>query len=165
MYLLDLDIPKIDFWKIGWGEEKPVIDIIQNFPKQGVSFLDTVKFMQEHTQNVVELFGESIKMFYTIPDVVIGIEARGFILGAALANYFYVPFIPIRKHGKLANRVSIVEEEYDTEYSKDKIEMYVNTTDKRSAIIVDDVLATGGTMKAAVSLSKKQVMMLHAHIL
>jgi adenine phosphoribosyltransferase len=92
--------------------------------------------------------------------VVVGIESRGFILGAAVAERLGTGFIPMRKPGKLPAKA--IKETYDLEYGKDALEMHADAVDKgQRVLIVDDVLATGGTAAAAVGLVKKAGGQLH----
>ena len=84
---------------------------------------------------------------------IVGIEARGFIIGSALAAIYDKGFIPIRKQGKLPPPT--INQEYELEYGKDILEIKPLTMDKNNVIIVDDVLATGGTLNASIELCKK----------
>ena len=87
-------------------------------------------------------------------DYIAGIESRGFIYGAALANKLGVGFIPIRKPNKLP--ANTVKESYSLEYGTDTIEMHADAVKEGDkVVIIDDLLATGGTMEAAVKLIKK----------
>jgi adenine phosphoribosyltransferase len=87
-------------------------------------------------------------------DVVVGIEARGFILGGALAYTLGKGFVPVRKPGKLP--ADVVQFEYDLEYGSDKIEMHIDAIQKgQRVLLVDDLLATGGTALAAAALVEK----------
>ena len=87
-------------------------------------------------------------------DAVVGIESRGFILGSAVAERIGAGFIPIRKPGKLPAKA--IKETYDLEYGKDALEMHEDAVQRGQRIlIVDDVLATGGTAAAAVQLVRK----------
>ena len=87
-------------------------------------------------------------------DVVIGIESRGFIFGAPLAYLLGVGFVPIRKPGKLP--ADVISEEYTLEYGTDKIEIHKDAVKKGDRVlIIDDLLATGGTMAAARNLVRK----------
>ena len=98
---------------------------------------------------------EQISKYYEEKDekfnVVVGLESRGFLMGIVLAQHFNVPFVPIRKAGKLPGEC--ISQEYGTEYSKDKVEIQKGSVDENSnVIIVDDLLATGGTLKVACDL-------------
>ena len=86
-------------------------------------------------------------------NVVVGLESRGFLMGIVLAQHFKVPFVPIRKAGKLPGECLV--QGYKTEYSDDRVEIQKDSVDENSnAIIVDDLLATGGTLKVACDLVK-----------
>ncbi len=87
-------------------------------------------------------------------DVVVGIDSRGFILGGALAYLLKTGFVPIRKKGKLPAQTE--QEEYELEYGKDSIEIHTDAiTPGQKVLIVDDLVATGGTALAAANLVKK----------
>ena len=87
-------------------------------------------------------------------DIVVGIESRGFILGAAVAERLGAGFIPIRKPGKLP--ATALKETYDLEYGTDALEIHADAVEKgQRVLIVDDVLATGGTAAAAAELVRK----------
>jgi adenine phosphoribosyltransferase len=88
-----------------------------------------------------------------VPDLVVGIESRGFIFGAALADRIGVGFAPVRKPGKLPFRRT--REEYALEYGTDALEMHEDAVDGRRCLIVDDLLATGGTAAATARLVER----------
>ncbi len=123
---------------------------VQDFPKPGVGFKDITPLMEDHLPALIESMSQNIN--WAEIDYVAGIESRGFILGAAMAMLNKKGFIVIRKKGKLPPPV--VAESYALEYGTDTIEMAVNTQ-KKKVLIVDDVLATGGTLKAAIKLCEK----------
>jgi adenine phosphoribosyltransferase len=131
-------------------EYEKLIDSIPNFPKEGVTFKDISPLLRHKFEDVITDMGKGIN--WDEIDVVLGIESRGFILGAALALRYNKGFLPVRKKGKLPPPV--VGEEYTLEYGTDKLEMRVNT-EKLNVVLVDDVLATGGTLKATLNLCKK----------
>ncbi len=82
------------------------------------------------------------------PDIIVGIESRGFVFGMPLALEMNLPFVPVRKFGKLPHQC--IHEEYELEYGKNSVEMHVDAVLKGNrVIIVDDLLATGGTASAA----------------
>src|SRR6185503_6172665 len=87
-------------------------------------------------------------------DAVVGIESRGFILGSAVARQIGAGFVPVRKPGKLPAKA--IKEIYELEYGKDALEIHADAVDKgQRVLIVDDVLATGGTAAAAAQLVRK----------
>ena len=127
---------------------------IRDFPIKGIMFRDITTLLKEplalkETLNQLLSFTSSQKI-----DKVVGIESRGFIFGAMLANELNAGFVPVRKPGKLpAERES---QTYQLEYGLDKIEIHkdaINTGDK--VLIHDDLLATGGTAEAACKLVEK----------
>ncbi len=123
---------------------------VQDFPKPGVVFKDVSPLMQERFTEVIEAMCQPIQ--WSEIDYVVGIESRGFILGAAMASLKGKGFIPVRKQGKLPPPV--ISESYELEYGSDTLEMLVNTKKSR-VVLVDDVLATGGTLKAVMNLCQR----------
>ena len=125
---------------------------IPDFPKQGISFQDITPLLS-HAQAfnlVITHMIDSSEHF----DYVAGIEARGFIFAAAIANQSGRGFIPIRKSGKLPSATH--SENYGLEYGQDTLEVHKDACTASSQIlIVDDVLATGGTACAAIRLIEK----------
>jgi adenine phosphoribosyltransferase len=133
---------------------KSKIRTIPNWPKKGVmfrdittllkdekGFFDTCQRLYEHYKN------EKI-------DIVAGIESRGLIFGTALAVLLKKGFVPIRKKGKLP--AEIVSQEYELEYGIDRVEIHKDAIKEGDRVLlVDDLLATGGTMKAACKLIEK----------
>ncbi len=133
---------------------KNTIRTVPNWPKPGIMFRDITTLIQnpEAFNYVIQQFAEHYQ--HQKIDKIAGIEARGFIFGAALAYKLNLPFVLIRKKGKLP--AETVSQEYALEYGTDKIEMHrdaVNAED--NVLIVDDLLATAGTLKAAVQLVEK----------
>jgi len=127
---------------------------VPDFPKAGILFYDITTLLRDRAgfKTTVDLLampyaGQGI-------DAVVGIESRGFILGAAVAERLGSGFIPIRKPGKLPAKS--IKETYDLEYGKDALEIHEDAIGKGQRIlIVDDVLVTGGTAAAAVQLVRK----------
>jgi adenine phosphoribosyltransferase len=127
---------------------------VPDFPKAGILFYDITTLLRDPQgyKTTVDLLsmpyeGQGI-------DAVVGIESRGFILGAAVAERIGAGFIPIRKPGKLPSKA--IRETYDLEYGKDALEIHEDAIGRGQRIlIVDDVLATGGTAAAAVQLVRK----------
>lgn len=128
-------------------EYENLINKVADFPKEGVVFKDVSPLLQNKLDEVIADMGKDIN--WDDIDVILGIESRGFILGAALAIKYSKGFLPVRKKGKLPPPV--VGEDYELEYGTDTLEMAVNDK-KQKAILVDDVLATGGTLRAVLKL-------------
>ena len=127
---------------------------VPDFPKAGILFYDITTLLRDP-----EGFRVTIEML-SAPfekkgiDAVVGIESRGFILGAAVAHHIGAGFIPIRKPGKLPSKT--LKESYELEYGTDSLEIHHDAAgDGHRILIVDDVLATGGTAAAAAQLVKK----------
>lgn len=129
---------------------KTLIKTIPDFPKKGIQFLDIAPILSSGEAFQVMLSQLADKIDWTHIDVVIGIESRGFIIGSALAAKHNKGFVLCRKAGKLPPPV--IEEKYDLEYGKAIIEIQPG---KGRALIVDDVLATGGTLKATMNIAEK----------
>ncbi len=126
---------------------------IHDFPKQGIIFKDITPLLKEQKAfaRVLDIFHERYKDSKI--KYVVGIESRGFIIGSALAAKLGVGFIPIRKKGKLPYKT--ISESYQLEYGTDSIEMHEDAIEKGDRVLlVDDVLATGGTMLAAAKMLK-----------
>jgi len=127
---------------------------IPDFPKPGILFWDitTLLLNPDAFQATVNIFVERYKGRQV--DVVAGFEARGFIFGPPVALALGVPFVPLRKPGKLPGET--ISEEYITEYSTDKIEMHTGAIQPgQRVLLIDDLIATGGTLKAGINLMKK----------
>ncbi|MBB4132892.1 MULTISPECIES: adenine phosphoribosyltransferase [unclassified Xanthomonas] len=125
---------------------------IADFPKPGIVFKDITPLLSDGP-DFASALDEMAQPWRTTPlDAVLGIEARGFILGAALARELRTGFVPVRKPGKLPGRTLV--QEYALEYGTDRIEMHEDALPRGARVlIVDDVLATGGTLRAALSLA------------
>jgi adenine phosphoribosyltransferase len=133
---------------------KPKIRTIPHWPKQGVMFRDITTLLKdaEGFNHMIDLFVERYKD--NKPDVVAGIEARGFIIGSALAHRLGLGFVAIRKPNKLPAEKESVE--YVTEYSTDKIEVHKDSIlPGMKVLIIDDLIATAGTCLAACRLVEK----------
>lgn len=132
-------------------ELKDYVRDIPDFPKEGILFRDITPLLA-HKEALVEAIEELAAPFKDQHiDYVAAIEARGFIFGSAVARALGAGFIPIRKPGKLPHITESVE--YDLEYGTDTVEIHKDAIEKGSKVlIVDDLLATGGTMGAAVEL-------------
>src|SRR5688572_8575370 len=130
---------------------KKLIREVPDFPKAGINFYDITTLLKDPTglEETVDALTEQCRGMSI--DTVIGVESRGFIFGAPLAYQLGVGFIPVRKPKKLpAESVSV---SYDLEYGKDSLEMHKDAVgDGHRILIVDDLLATGGTARAVVDL-------------
>lgn len=132
---------------------KNAVRDIPDFPKPGIVFKDItpVFYDQQLCSHIADAFVEGIK---EKPDAIIGIESRGFLFGFLVANKLNVPFVLVRKAGKLPYKCTSVE--YALEYGTSKIEMHEDALQKGWKVIVhDDLLATGGTAEATANLVEK----------
>ncbi|MBN2190752.1 MAG: adenine phosphoribosyltransferase [Candidatus Aureabacteria bacterium] len=133
---------------------KKAIRDIPDFPKDGIIFKDITPLLADG-----ELFRQAIDIMYRKfkneeIDKVAAIESRGFIFGSALANRLGAGFIPIRKKGKLPH--TTINADYALEYGTSSVEIHSDAVSKGERILlVDDLLATGGTMKASAELIEK----------
>ncbi|MDP2600419.1 MAG: adenine phosphoribosyltransferase [Deltaproteobacteria bacterium] len=139
---------------------KSKIRDIPDFPKPGIIFKDITPILQDPQvfKKVVDAFAERYSGKKV--DVFVGIESRGFIFGAPLAYELGASFVPVRKVGKLPYKT--VQESYDLEYGSATVEMHVDAVHKgQRVVVIDDLLATGGTANATCRLLEKQ----GAHVL
>jgi adenine phosphoribosyltransferase len=133
---------------------KKTIRTIPHFPKKGIMFRDITTLLKD-----AEAFKETIDALvdryrHQSLDVVAGIESRGFIIAGVIAYLLGKGFIPIRKPGKLPAETYRVD--YELEYGNDAIEMHKDSVSQGARVLlVDDLLATGGTMKAACEIIEK----------
>ena len=133
---------------------KKSIRNIPDFPKPGIHFKDVTSAYQD--ANIFNIISEEIFDFYKNEGItkVIGIESRGFILGSILANKLKAGFIPIRKSGKLPS--DVFSQSYELEYGFDTLEIHQDALHPSDVVLIhDDLLATGGTIGAAIELVKK----------
>ena len=130
---------------------KHLIRTIPHYPKQGIMFRDITTLLQDPKGLSMVVDGLAEQYSNQKIDKIVGIEARGFIIGAALAYKLGVGFVPIRKSGKLP--AETIGQEYALEYGSDKLEIHVDAVAQgEQVLLVDDLIATGGTAEAAVAL-------------
>ncbi len=133
---------------------KSSIRSIPNFPKEHIIFRDITTLRQDP-----DAFREANDQFYNRYkdqqiDKVVGIDARGFVFGAILAYHLHVGFVPVRKKGKLPYKT--ISEKYSLEYGTAEVEIHEDAIRKgERVIIMDDLIATGGTVAAAINLVEK----------
>ncbi len=134
---------------------KKCIRDIPDFPKQGIIFKDITTLMNDKAafRKSVDLLAKPFKKENI--EYVVGVEARGFIFGAPLAYKLGAGFVPVRKKGKLPYKTKSVS--YQLEYGTDTLEIHEDAIKPHARVlIVDDLLATGGTIKAVADLVKQQ---------
>ncbi|MGE5676565.1 MAG: adenine phosphoribosyltransferase [Pseudomonadota bacterium] len=127
------------------------IRTIEDFPSEGISFKDVTTLLKEGDafKYAVKSIADKLKDLNV--DVVVGPEARGFLFGAPVAYELGVGFVPVRKPGKLP--AETIRYEYELEYGKDALEIHKDAIKKGARVaVVDDLLATGGTILSAVKL-------------
>ena len=133
---------------------KKVIREIPDYPKKGISFKDVTTLFKN--KEAIKYVTNEISKNFKEKGItkVLGLEARGFVFGGALANILDAGFVPVRKRGKLpAEKIS---ENYELEYGTDSVEMHVDALNEEDIVLIhDDLLATGGTAYAALKLAKR----------
>ena len=136
-------------------ELKEKLRHVMDFPKEGIDFIDITTVLQD-----AEAFRECMDCFVALAskygefDVIVGSESRGFIFGAPLAYRMGKGFVPVRKKGKLPYKT--IQAEYALEYGTDVLEMHQDAIKPgQRVLIVDDLLATGGTTDANIKLIEK----------
>ena len=128
---------------------------IPDFPKPGIVFKDISPVLADRDAFAAAIADMAAPWHATPPDAVAGIESRGFILGAALALTLGCGFVPVRKPGKLPAKTLALD--YQLEYGSDRLEVHADALPSGARVlIVDDVLATGGTLRAATALLRRQ---------
>ncbi|MBF0138322.1 MAG: adenine phosphoribosyltransferase [Magnetococcus sp. DMHC-1] len=135
---------------------KSLIRTIPDYPKPGIMFRDITTLLKDPVglRMTIDALAQRCLSAETPFDCIVGIEARGFILGGALAYTLGKGFVPVRKKGKLPG--AVVTQEYQLEYGTDKIEIHQDAiTSGTRVLLVDDLLATGGTALAAATLVEK----------
>jgi len=135
------------------NELKNIIRNIADFPKKGIQFKDITTLLSDAASFQLAIDLMSQRYLSQKIDAVVAIEARGFILGGAMAYKLGTGFIPVRKAGKLPHKTISVT--YDLEYGQDKLEIHEDAMrPKMRILLVDDVLATGGTTSAVLKMLK-----------
>jgi len=132
---------------------KALVRTVPDFPKPGILFYDITTLLKDKTGFAKLIDALASHYIERKVDLVLGIEARGFIFGPALAYRLNAGFVPVRKPGKLPAAVERVT--YDLEYGSDALEIHKDAIKPgQRVVLVDDLLATGGTMEATVKLAK-----------
>tara|TARA_Y100001938_G_C7997870_1_gene383082 strand:+ start:146 stop:673 length:528 start_codon:yes stop_codon:yes gene_type:complete len=137
---------------------KDLVSDYPDFPKKGILFRDMFPILEDPVATSVVMsnlrdFIEELQKNNSKPDYIVGIESRGFLIGSALAAKEIIGFVPIRKKGKLPG--DIIGINYSLEYGQDRLEIKSGVLNDKKVLLVDDLLATGGTVKAASKLIKK----------
>ena len=133
---------------------KAKIRSVQDFPKAGITFFDITTLLRDREgfDATIDAIAKPFAKHHI--DLVVGVESRGFILGGAVADRLKSGFAPVRKKGKLPSHT--VRETYDLEYGTDCLEIHSDAVERgQRVLIVDDVLATGGTAAATTALVRK----------
>jgi adenine phosphoribosyltransferase len=133
---------------------KKLVRTVLDFPKPGILFYDITTLLKDKTGFAQLIDALAAHYIARKIDLVLGIEARGFIFGPALAYRLNAGFVPVRKPRKLP--APVVRVTYDLEYGSDTLEIHADAiAPGQSVVLVDDLLATGGTMEATVQLVKQ----------
>ncbi|MDJ0580194.1 adenine phosphoribosyltransferase [Crocosphaera sp.] len=135
---------------------KSLIRDIPDFPKAGIVFRDITTLLSdaEGLRYTIDTLQEKCLAANLSPDYIVGMESRGFLFGVPLAYQLNAGFVPVRKPGKLPAAVHQVE--YELEYGTDSLEIHQDALeDHHNVLIVDDLMATGGTAKATAELLEK----------
>ena len=130
------------------------IRTVPNFPKPGILFYDISTLLANHVayRAAIEQMGKRAAAYR--PDVLVGIESRGFIFAAPLALHMDRGFVMVRKLGKLPG--AVVSHAYDLEYGSDTVQIVADLIPKGArAVLIDDLIATGGTAEASIQLLRK----------
>jgi adenine phosphoribosyltransferase len=146
---------KEDSWSMSDADLRSKLRVIPNFPRHGVNFVDITPLLSDpiYFRSAIDKMKDQFASSGKI-DVIVGIEARGFILGPVIAYKLGVGFVPARKRGKLPHVK--ISAEYTLEYNSEFLEMHSDAIKPGQTVgIVDDLLATGGTSEAAVKLVEK----------
>ena len=133
---------------------KPLIRTVPHYPKQGIQFRDITTLLKDPSgfRMVIDALAKQFQ--HQKIDKIAGIEARGFIIGAALAYKLNVGFVPVRKQGKLP--AETIGHDYQLEYGTDRVEIHTDAiAEGEQVLLVDDLIATGGTAEASAALIKQ----------
>ena len=133
------------------GSVKSLIRTIPHYPKPGVMFRDITTLLKDAVGFKLAIDSLASRYMAAKPEKVAGIESRGFIIGGALAARLSTGFVAIRKRGKLPG--DRLGQDYKLEYGDDRVEMHVDAIERgEKVLLVDDLIATGGTAEAAAAL-------------
>ena len=133
---------------------KSLVRTVPHYPKQGIMFRDITTVLKDSVGFRITIDQLAHRYKDVKIDLIAGIESRGFIIGAPLAYALGVGFVPVRKKGKLP--AETIGQDYKLEYGTDRIEIHIDAIAKGSRVLlVDDLIATGGTAEAAVILIEK----------
>ena len=127
---------------------------IPDFPEEGIIFRDITSVLQDADGLALAIASMQKCLEGTDVDVIVGTESRGFIFGVPIAYNLHKPFVPVRKKGKLP--CETISQEYDLEYGSAVIEMHKDSIRPGQKVaVVDDLIATGGTVEAAIKMIEK----------
>ncbi|SFS58778.1 adenine phosphoribosyltransferase [Marininema halotolerans] len=133
---------------------KDKIRVIEDFPQPGVQFKDITTLLKDGKAFKAAIDELANRLEGKEIDLIVGPEARGFVVGTPLAYALGIGFVPVRKTGKLPGKV--VEADYSLEYGKDKLAIHTDAIEPgQKVLIVDDLLATGGTINATLNLVRQ----------
>jgi len=141
-------------------QQKPAVDLrrliraIPDYPKAGIMFRDITTLLLDPRGLRAAVDGLMLPFVNMAIDLVAGIEARGFILGGAVAHELGKGFVPVRKKGKLPHKT--IGQEYQLEYGVDAVEIHADAiAPGQRVLLIDDLIATGGTAEAAIELVRR----------
>ena len=127
---------------------------VPDFPKPGIQFKDITTLLQHGPAFKYIIDGWKERYANKKVDAIVAADARGFIFGGALAYAMELPFVPVRKKGKLP--AAVISEDFELEYGTDTVEIHVDALRRGDRVVlIDDLLATGGTMAATARLVQK----------
>src|SRR5713226_7731188 len=136
------------------AELRAKIRDIKDFPSEGILFKDITTLLNDGPAWASVIDHLASKYHTSLIEIVVGVESRGFIFGGALAHQLKAGFVPVRKRGKLPART--IEEEYELEYGRDVLAVHEDAIRRgQRVLVVDDLLATGGTMAATLRLVER----------